>query len=251
MHVVFEIFQIFLTILIFDFSCGWLLFQKLLLLDIFWRLRYFLLRISTDLNKIILYWIASLSSVFHSGLIKLFIIVPTSLCLAALSIVIAPIIFHVAKWWSLLPARALVIAPAGWEPMLADPAHVVVLHVLTRPVRVQLGCIGHHALGELTLPLLDHVQGEAFPDVFDVVVDSVHKLLRLVYVVRLNLVINTLVWRLYIWVLDQLRRWVATAFGFGFLVGVEEALVLAVCGEEGFVYLLCVQNFLLDIRWSN
>ena len=114
MHVVFKIFQVFMTILVFYFSSRWLFFQKLLLLNFIWRFRYFLLLISTYLYKIILDRISSFSTFINCGLMKILILISTSLCLAPLSIIIAPIVLHVTKRWSLFPAWALVVAPTGW-----------------------------------------------------------------------------------------------------------------------------------------
>ena len=60
------------------------------------------------------------------------------------------------------------------------------------------------------MALLDYVKWQALANGLDVVVDSVHELLRLVYVVwGLHLVFSALVGGLDIGVLYQLWRWVA------------------------------------------
>ena len=60
------------------------------------------------------------------------------------------------------------------------------------------------------MALLDYVKWQALANGLDVVVDSVHELLRLVNVVwGLHLIFGALVGGLDVGVLDQLWRWVA------------------------------------------
>jgi hypothetical protein len=60
-------------------------------------------------------------------------------------------------------------------------------------MRVQLGCVGHHTLRKLTLPLLNDVKRQPLPNVLDVIVNPIDQLLRLIVVVRRLLIVRRLV----------------------------------------------------------
>lgn len=73
-------------------------------------------------------------------------------------------------------------------------------------MRIELCCISHHRLRKFTLSLLYHIKWESLSNVFNIIIYSINKLLRLVTVVLLlSLVLCALVRRLNVGVLNQLR----------------------------------------------